>query len=508
VSVDVIKSYLVSLGFDYDQPGLVKFEGAMKTAEHAVTSSVGGILGDFLKFQVGATGALAAVGFGVVGFIDKLAMSDQQMRLFALRSFMTLGQARSVQMALSTLGASIEDVAWDKELHARFEILIADQQKLSAMLGPQYEKQMRDVRDVQFQFQRLELKGEYFGMKFASDVLKKLGIGDGNLLTSLEKLNDFVLKNMPQWSEELSNDIVPVLKDLWEIMKGLGHLAGDLALEFTNVIGVLSGDDSIQGATFDFHKFATAVEKVAHWMAVLVEWMIKAETIAVRFAPVIGGIVAGGALGSVIPGVGTAVGAIAGGVAGAGVMGAEEAHRYATTGGAVAALEQGAKDGIISPAMIKAVAYIESRNRQTDKNGNIIRSPVGALGEMQLMPATARGLGVNPYDEADNIRGGTMLLERLQKKYGNYDNTLAAYNWGEGNVDKALKNHRQFPAEVQKYARDVEARAGITVGSIQVNVTQPNASPQQIAAAVQSGVKSGIDAHQQSQMIELGGAYH
>jgi hypothetical protein len=69
----------------------------------------------------------------------------------------------------------------DKELHGRFMSLINDQKQLAAMLGPGYEDQMKQVRDVQFQLQRLEVKGTYFGMKFAGDLLQKLGFGDGGI---------------------------------------------------------------------------------------------------------------------------------------------------------------------------------------------------------------------------------------------------------------------------------------------------------------------------------------
>lgn len=65
------------------------------------------------------------------------------------------------------------------------------------------------------------------------------------------------------------------------------------------------------------------------------------------------------------------------------------------------------------------------------------RSPVGAIGVMQLMPATARGLGVDPYTLEGNIKGGVKLLAQLWKTYGgNYDKVFAAYNAGPGAVAK------------------------------------------------------------------------
>lgn len=85
-----------------------------------------------------------------------------------------------------------------------------------------------------------------------------------------------------------------------------------------------------------------------------------------------------------------------------------------------------------------------------------VKSPAGAIGVMQLMPATAKGLGVNPNNIQDNIRGGIAYLKlQLDKYKGNYELALAAYNAGPGAVDKAkgVPNIK----ETQNYVKNIMA---------------------------------------------------
>jgi soluble lytic murein transglycosylase-like protein len=83
----------------------------------------------------------------------------------------------------------------------------------------------------------------------------------------------------------------------------------------------------------------------------------------------------------------------------------------------------------LSPALLEAVVWQESRWRASAV------SPAGARGLAQLMPGTARELGVNPDDPFANLEGGARYLrEQLDRFDGDLEKALAAYNAGPGRV--------------------------------------------------------------------------
>ena len=115
----------------------------------------------------------------------------------------------------------------------------------------------------------------------------------------------------------------------------------------------------------------------------------------------------------------------------------------------------------LDPALLAAVVYVESR---FDPNA---RSEAGAVGLMQLLPATAKGIALRTggtrfvvadlRDPEINVRYGSWYLDHLRHRYGDTKLALAAYHAGQGNVERWQREGLGIVfAETRAYLKEVE----------------------------------------------------
>lgn len=127
-------------------------------------------------------------------------------------------------------------------------------------------------------------------------------------------------------------------------------------------------------------------------------------------------------------------------------------------------------------ALEQVVEHIESGGNRYGKDGELLTSPKGAQGEMQVMPGTATdpGFGVTPardHSPEELARVGRDYLGAMATRYGDSDKALAAYNAGPGAVDKAIAAHgddwlKHLPRETQVYVHKANALGARHAGEV------------------------------------------
>lgn len=114
----------------------------------------------------------------------------------------------------------------------------------------------------------------------------------------------------------------------------------------------------------------------------------------------------------------------------------------------------------IDPDLAVRVAFKES-----GLNPGALNPASGAVGMMQLMPATAAAMGLDPQNALENVVGGVRYLREQLSHFGDEAKALAAYNWGPGRVAEAIQNWgpewlSHAPRETQQYVSSILSSPG------------------------------------------------
>lgn len=151
----------------------------------------------------------------------------------------------------------------------------------------------------------------------------------------------------------------------------------------------------------------------------------------------------------------------------------------------------------VEPQIALAVARRESGMQQFDKKGRVKLGKAGEVGMFQIKPATAPGIDLS--QAIPNIKAGVGELARLHKIFPDWPLAIAAYNWGEGHVQEALKGLIAVPAMVQQYVDGVlgHGKLSLTTTGKLAAVVGP-----QVATAASTGAQKAFQ--EQPMLVALG----
>lgn len=238
--IDVLKEYLVSLGFSVDSSSLNQARRAMSSAEDSVSQFSNSSITSFAKVATGIATFVAAANLALAKFVVDLAQADLQTEMFARKMWMSKDAAKAYQSSIDALGVSLNDLYLSPELMNKY-LALNGQARGMAVPTDEYNKQMQGIRDITFQFQRLKLEGTYALQWIGYYLTKYLAGPMGDLKSGLADVNAMIQKNLPKWSEKVA------LVVSWFVRMGLAawkirYAIGAVMAAFTafKLIGVLS----------------------------------------------------------------------------------------------------------------------------------------------------------------------------------------------------------------------------------------------------------------------------
>lgn len=254
MAFDIMKEYLVSLGFKVDTSSLNQAKSAMNQADSAVNTFSSNAVKNFLSAAAGVTAFVAAVNVGISNLLLDLAKADLQTEKFARQMWIGEENARSLKASLDAMGASLEDLYYSPELYRNFVEL----RKLSVELRApdELQTQLKFIRSINFEIQKLKLEMNYATQWIAYYYFKYMETPIRKVKEQLQSLNESIVDDMPHWTRVVAQVMswfgrmgVAIVRVTGDIIEGIDEIGDKIPKNVKLVIGAL-------GALFFFLKLS------------------------------------------------------------------------------------------------------------------------------------------------------------------------------------------------------------------------------------------------------------
>jgi hypothetical protein len=437
-----VRSYLIGLGWKIDESSEKKFENALKRSAVMTERYAKGAIKDFTMVGGAFAAAAAGVVAGTVAMATSVANQDLQYQLLARRMFMTTDVVRKMDFATKALGVTLPEIIFGPpELQGRYHTLIQDETAMLKLLGgDQGESAFRRIRDIEFQFTRLEPALKIFAMKLTEDVINKMFGGTESLEMRMKNFVDWFESpaGFVKLSDQFSNVLAPA------ILKA-GHALGWLWDKMVGVAGFVSQwSDNTKGITTSPSPSGNKYEEEGRK----------------QFGPY---------------GLGRMKELLSG-------------HNY------IQEIIDAAKKYNIPPSLLMAIGGKESNLNPFAPMGG-----KGEIGEFQLLPSTIEqlkklGIITDPYDPSQNILGGAYWLQSRPGK--TWEDKVKSYNGSGAAADRyrddVMKRWHSDPLyQPQSYHSNM--------GGVTINIAGTNAHPEQI----QRAVRDGMDEYHRKRAVQM-----
>lgn len=214
-NTNVIEEYLVSLGAVINNAQFSEFNNTLNKAKSAVTKLSDSAmdtttsLGKMVTGLSAVASAITAVGFATAKTIKSVADADMKYQVLAKDIWTTKENAKSLQLALDTMGAKLEDVAWIPELREQFMRLRTEMQELQTPADA--NNQLKYIRSIGYEWQSFMLKLKMLKEWVAYYLIKYLAGPIERVRQGLKDINESLKMNMPSWGNKIAKALTIVV---------------------------------------------------------------------------------------------------------------------------------------------------------------------------------------------------------------------------------------------------------------------------------------------------------
>lgn len=214
-NTNVIEEYLVSLGAVINNAQFSEFNNTLNKAKSVVTKLSDSAmdtttsLGKMVTGLSAVASAITAVGFATAKTIKSVADADMKYQVLAKDIWTTKENAKSLQLALDTMGAKLEDVAWIPELREQFMRLRTEMQELQTPADA--NNQLKYIRSIGYEWQSFMLKLKMLKEWVAYYLIKYLAGPIERVRQGLKDINESLKMNMPSWGNKIAKALTIVV---------------------------------------------------------------------------------------------------------------------------------------------------------------------------------------------------------------------------------------------------------------------------------------------------------
>lgn len=238
-NTNVIEEYLVSLGAIVNNAQFSEFNNTLNKAKSAVTKlsdsamDTTSSLGKMVTGLSAVASAITAVGFATAKTIKSVADADIKYQVLAKDIWTTKENAKSLQLALDTMGAKLEDIAWIPELREQFLRLRSEMQELQTPADA--NNQLKYIRSIGYEWQSFMLKLKMLKEWVAYYLIKYLAGPIERVRQGLKDINENLKMNMPSWGNKIAKALTIVV-NLGMNLARFGKTAIDTISRFFNML--------------------------------------------------------------------------------------------------------------------------------------------------------------------------------------------------------------------------------------------------------------------------------